>query len=107
MSGVLFSLLFHLEQILLLANSEDPDQTSDLGLHCLPMSQKWDARLIWVNQVQVLQYRDMLNQCHRTYRMSILTPVMSYWQHMDSPSFSYFLVGMARNSCVNSISLLL
>ena len=26
-----------------------PDQTSDLGLHCLPMSQKWDARLILVN----------------------------------------------------------
>ena len=22
---------------------------SDLGLHCLPMSQKWEARLIWVN----------------------------------------------------------
>ena len=35
----------------MLANSEDPDQTprSDLGLHCLPMSQKWDVRLIWVN----------------------------------------------------------
>ena len=37
----------------MLANSEGPDQTprseaSDLGLHCLPMSQKWDARLIWV-----------------------------------------------------------
>ena len=35
------------------ANSEDPDQTprfaaSDLGLHGLPMSQKWDARLIRV-----------------------------------------------------------
>ena len=33
--------------------SEDPDQTprsaaSDLGLHCLPMYQKWDARLLWV-----------------------------------------------------------
>ena len=32
----------------------DPDQmprsaASDLGLHCLPMSKKWDARLIWVN----------------------------------------------------------
>ena len=31
----------------------DPDQTprsvaSDLGLHCLPMSQKKDARIIWV-----------------------------------------------------------
>ena len=21
---------------------------SDLGLHCVPMSQKWDTRLIWV-----------------------------------------------------------
>ena len=41
----------------MLADSEDPDQTprsaaSDLGLHCLPVSQKWDARLIWVNSVQ-------------------------------------------------------
>ena len=32
----------------LLANSEDPDQTprfvaSGLGLHCLPMSQKWNT----------------------------------------------------------------
>ena len=39
----------------MLANSVDPDQTprymaSDLGLHCLPMSQKWDTRLIWVNE---------------------------------------------------------
>ena len=30
----------------------DPDQmlrsaASDLGLHCLPRSQKWNARLIW------------------------------------------------------------
>ena len=37
----------------MLANSEDPDLTprsaaSDLGLHCLPRSQKWEARLIWV-----------------------------------------------------------
>ena len=39
-------LLFRLD--IPLANSEDPDQmsrsaASDLGLHCLPMSQKWDA----------------------------------------------------------------
>ena len=37
----------------MLANSEDPDQTprsaaSDLSLRCLPMSQKWDARLIYI-----------------------------------------------------------
>ena len=35
------------------ANSVDPNQTSrsaasDLGLHCLPMSPKWDAKLKWV-----------------------------------------------------------
>ena len=35
------------------ANTVDPDQTphfaaSDLGLHCLPVSLLWDARLIWV-----------------------------------------------------------
>ena len=34
-------------------NSEDPDQTprsaaSDLGLHCLPVSQNWDAKFMWV-----------------------------------------------------------
>ena len=36
------------------ANSIDPDQTprpaaSDLGLHYLPMSHLWNARLKWVN----------------------------------------------------------
>ena len=30
------------------ANCVDPDQTSDLGLYCLPMSLLWDARLKWV-----------------------------------------------------------
>ena len=43
-----FSFYFYFEYIFLLANSEDPDQTphsvaSDLGLHCLPMSQKGDT----------------------------------------------------------------
>ena len=38
---------------ILKANSRDPDQTphfavSGLGLHCLPMSHKKGARLIWV-----------------------------------------------------------
>ena len=30
------------------ANSVGPDQTSGLGLHCLPVSLLWDARLKWV-----------------------------------------------------------
>ena len=39
----------------MLADSIDPEQTppsaeSDLGLHCLPVFQKWDAGLISVNQ---------------------------------------------------------
>ena len=47
-------ILFRID--ILVANSEDPDQTprsaaSDLGLHCLPVSQKWDTRLIWVKIV--------------------------------------------------------
>ena len=37
------------------ANSAEPDQTphsvaSDLGLHCLPVSHLWDARLKWVEE---------------------------------------------------------
>ena len=39
------------------ANSGDPDQTlhsvaSDLGLHCLPMSHKKDARHTWVKKLK-------------------------------------------------------
>ena len=35
----------------LAANSEEPGvyAVSELGLHCLPMSHKKDARLVWVN----------------------------------------------------------
>ena len=51
-----FSFLFKFskKQQLLFANSVEPDQTpcfaaSDLVLHCLPLSHKKDARLIWVN----------------------------------------------------------
>ena len=41
------------------ATSVDTDQTprpaaSDLGVHCLPMSLLWDARLKWVKQVKRL-----------------------------------------------------
>ena len=41
------------------ANSGDPDQkphsvASDLGLHCLPMSHKKDARHIWVKNAIIL-----------------------------------------------------
>ena len=49
-----FSFLIKLKNNILLANSGDPDQTphsvgSDLGLHCLSMSHKKDARFIgWV-----------------------------------------------------------
>ena len=46
------------------ANSVDPDQTprtasSDLGLHFLPMSHLWDARLKWVNRGTIL-FRSLL-----------------------------------------------
>ena len=68
----------------MLANSEDPDQTplsaaSDLGMHCLPMSQKWDDWLVWVNEVcvwlqevnkrrQIFHYPEEGVICPRTFR---------------------------------------
>ena len=61
--GVLFHFYFISKKIFLLANNEDPDQKPrsavyDLGLHCLPMSQKLDARLIWLKiQTSPLSYR--------------------------------------------------
>ena len=53
--GCLFLLLpCFIEITVFYANSVDPDQlphsvVSDQGLHCLPMSLLWDARLKWVN----------------------------------------------------------
>ena len=52
-----FFFLFLLE--ILQANSVDPDQmlhfaASDLGLHCLPMSRKRDARHEWVKSDNIL-----------------------------------------------------
>ena len=35
----------------LFANSGDPDQTSDLGLHCLPVTLLRVSRLQWVKRV--------------------------------------------------------
>ena len=48
---------FFIEIPVFITNSVDLDQTprsaaSDLGLHCLPMSCLWDARLKWVKQVE-------------------------------------------------------
>ena len=48
---VIYSFIFKVHSHI--ANSGDTDQTphfmaADLGLHCLPMSHKKDARLIWV-----------------------------------------------------------
>ena len=48
-SGIL-DLNEHL-RIVTSVNHLNPHLPSDLGLHCLSMSQKWDARLIWVKQL--------------------------------------------------------
>ena len=51
-----FSFLFKIQNKLPFANSGEPDQmphsaASDLVLHCLLMSHKKDAMLIWVNMI--------------------------------------------------------
>ena len=55
------------------ANSGDPDQmphsvASDLGLHCLPMSHKKDARNIWVKKAIIL----LSHKSSRNLRTSLL-----------------------------------
>ena len=48
-----FSLLpCFIEIPVLNANSVDPDHTSDMGLHCLPMSLLWGARHKWVKWIR-------------------------------------------------------
>ena len=54
--GWSFSFVFKSKWNSFYINSGDPDQTprsaaSDLGLHRLHMSNKKDARLIWVNKI--------------------------------------------------------
>ena len=44
-----FSFLFHFSMKFMKENRMAPDTASHLGLYCLPMSHKKDARLIWVN----------------------------------------------------------
>ena len=53
----------------MLANSEDTFQAFDLSLHCLHVSQKWDASLIlvklrkkWREKVLFIAHR--INLCH-------------------------------------------
>ena len=50
-----FIAMFYIHSLVLNANSVDPDQmphyaASDLGLHFLPVSRIWDARLKWVKK---------------------------------------------------------
>ena len=61
---------FHFYLIFNRANCEDPDQTphsaaSDLGLPCLPMSHKKDARLIRVNICSRTQIIEVQNNCQQ------------------------------------------
>ena len=51
--GSKFQFHSNFKKVILQANSAEPDQTprsaaSDMVLHCLSMSHKKDARLIWV-----------------------------------------------------------
>ena len=49
--GWYFSFLFNFKKKFLYANSGKPDQTPHV--HCLPMSHKKDARLIWIKHLKL------------------------------------------------------
>ena len=48
---MIFFMFIQISKEISVRNSGDPDQTaaSDLVLHCLSMSHKKEARIIWVN----------------------------------------------------------
>ena len=59
---------------------------SGLGLHCLPMSKKWDARLIWVNLSQSLGFYNnnvYLSAAASEEKMSGRTGMMEHGVRLD------------------------
>ena len=76
-----FSFLFHFSMKIMSGNRIDPDVTlrfvvSHLGLFCLPLSHKKDARLVWV-KVTFVKYN---NNRHTSV-------VLTIWQNKLIPSF--------------------
>ena len=62
-----FSFLFHFSMKFILANRIAPDGTprfaaSHLGIFCLPMFHKKEARFIWVNE----------SKCHSVQRFGVM-----------------------------------
>ena len=58
----MYFFIFLFRIYILLASSDDPDQTSgsaasDLDQHCLPKSQNWDARLMWVKVTSDISWK--------------------------------------------------
>ena len=58
------------------------DVASDLGLHCLPTSQNWDSRLVWVNKNNFLTITSFIKSsqqkeysCINIYAHSCLKPL--------------------------------
>ena len=81
------------------SNSVDPDQTqrsaaSDLGLRCLPWSQKRDAKLIWVSktmQRSSFEFEPRHEKtCLRGFRPSkTQAGLISYRDYLEACNFGY------------------
>ena len=69
--GVLGGIFFFFPNFNRTFCKQDPDHTayvvSDLGLHCLPMSHKKDARIIWVNLHATLRFTYLLQHTRPCY----------------------------------------
>ena len=53
---------------------------SDLGLYCLPMSQRKDARLIWANEyIYKYQFLKMNNFNHISFKWGSMKGMIPYW----------------------------
>ena len=95
---MVFFCIFYLIFERTFCNSGDPDQmphtvASDLGMHCLPMSHKKDARLIWVKPKQ------SSNNNHGFKRISIKfmssfkdTQILCLWLVLQIYRFTFILI---------------
>ena len=79
----------------MLANSVDPDQTlhtaaSDLGLHCLPRSQKLNATLIWYSNI--IEYSKRLNDLKSVFLIGLIWKMANLKSAQNLWNFTYFVV---------------
>ena len=97
-----FFLLFYFSMKIVLASRIAPDGTprfaaSHLGLFCLLMSHKQDARLIWVNNIGIIHGLSCINICRVSRKLFELQAVRP---RVHTSSEKLEIVNAMKNTCM-------